>query len=166
MLVVSGLLSVAKETQLTTNNRQLSEFFWVLFKEALSVSSRMNEFKDITALSEQVIKAATEVHQIIGPGMLESVYQECLSHELKLRGIPFERQKELSIEYKGARLDGGYRLDFVVADQLIVELKSANNQGPQETRLLTYLLLTGLKEALLINFNVPILKDGITRVEN
>ena len=127
----------------------------------------MNEFKDITALSEQVIKAAIEVHQIIGPGMLESVYQECLSHELKLRGIPFERQKELTIEYKGARLDGGYRLDFVVADHLIVELKSGNNQGPhQETRLLTYLLLTGLKEALLINFNVPILKDGITRVEN
>ena len=127
----------------------------------------MNEFRDIADLSEQVIKAATEVHQIIGPGMLESVYQECMSHELKLRGIPFERQKELTIEYKGAMLDGGYRLDFVVADQLIVELESANNQGPQqETRLLTYLLLTGLKEGLLINFHVPILKDGITRVEN
>jgi GxxExxY protein len=107
------------------------------------------------------------VHQIIGPGMLQSVYQECLSHELKLRGIPFERQKELTIEYKGASLDGGYRLDFVVADKLIVELESGNNQGPaRETRLLTYLLLTGLKEGLLINFNVPILKDGITRVEN
>jgi GxxExxY protein len=127
----------------------------------------MNEFKDMADLSEQVIKAATEVHQIIGPGMLESVYQECLSHELKLRGIPFERQKELTIEYKGASLDGGYRLDFVVADKLIVELESGNNQGPaRETRLLTYLLLTGLKEGLLINFNVPILKDGITRVEN
>jgi GxxExxY protein len=127
----------------------------------------MNEFKDMADLSEQVIKAATEVHQIIGPGMLESVYQECLSHELKLRGIPFERQKKLTIEYKGASLDGGYRLDFVVADKLIVELESGNNQGPaRETRLLTYLLLTGLKEGLLINFNVPILKDGITRVEN
>jgi len=127
----------------------------------------MNEFKDITNLSEQVIKAATEVHQIIGPGMLECVYQECLSHELMLRGIPFERQKELTIEYKGARFDGGYRLDFVVADQLIVELESGNNLKPaQATRLLTYLLLTGLKEGLLINFNVPILKDGITRVEN
>ena len=127
----------------------------------------MNEFKDIDNLCEHVIKAAIEVHQIIGPGMLESVYQECLSHELKLRGIPFERQKELTIEYKDATLDGGYRLDFVVADKLIVELKSSNNLEPgYETKLLTYLWLTGLKEGLLINFNVPILKDGITRVEN
>ena len=127
----------------------------------------MNKFKDINSLSEQVIKAAIEVHQIIGPGMLESVYQECLSHELKLRGIPFERQKELTIEYKDAMLDGGYRLDFVVADKLIVELKSSNNLEPgYETKLLTYLWLTGLKEGLLINFNVPILKDGIRRVEN
>jgi GxxExxY protein len=127
----------------------------------------VNEFKDIDNLSAQVIKAATEVHQIIGPGMLESVYQECLSHELELRGIPFERQKELTIEYKGAKLDGGYRLDFVVADQLIVELKSQNNLEPaHETKLLTYLCLTGHKQGLLINFNVPILKDGIKRVEN
>ena len=127
----------------------------------------MNEFKDIDNLSEHVIKAATEVHQIIGPGMLESVYQECLSHELELRDIPFERQKELTIEYKDATLDGGYRLDFVVADKLIVELNSSNNLEPEhETKLLTYLWLTGLKEGLLINFNVPILKDGITRVEN
>lgn len=122
---------------------------------------------DIENLSELVIKAATEVHQIVGPGMLESVYQECLSHELELRDIPFERQKTLTIEYKGATLDGGYRLDFVVADKLIVELKSSNNLEPEhETKLLTYLWLTGLKEGLLINFNVPILKDGITRVEN
>jgi GxxExxY protein len=127
----------------------------------------MNEFKDITELSDQVIKAATEVHQIIGPGMMESVYQECLSHELNLRDIPFERQKELTIEYKDATLDGGYRLDFVVADQLIVELKSGYDLKPDHaTKLLTYLFLTGLKEGLLINFNVPILKDGITRVEN
>ena len=127
----------------------------------------MNEFKNIDNLCEHVIKAATEVHQIIGPGMLESVYQECLSHELELRDIPFERQKELTIEYKDARLDGGYRLDFVVADKLIVELKSNNNLEPEhETKLLTYLWLTGLKEGLLINFNVPILRDGITRVEN
>ena len=91
----------------------------------------MNEFKDISNLSEQVIKAATEVHQIIGPGMMESVYQECLSHELQLRKIPFERQKELTIEYKDATLDGGYRLDFVVANQLIVELKSGNDLEPE-----------------------------------
>ena len=127
----------------------------------------MNEFKDIDNLTEHVIKAATEVHQIIGPGMLESVYQECLSHELKLRDIPFERQKELTIEYKDATIDGGHRLDFVVADKIIVELKSGNNLEPEhETKMLTYLCLTGLNEGLLINFNVPILKDGIRRVEN
>jgi GxxExxY protein len=114
------------------------------------------------------MRAAVEVHQIIGPGMMESVYQQCLSYELELRGIPFERQKELSIEYKGARLDCGYRLDFVVAEQLIVELQSWNNgEMDHETKLLTYLWLTGIKEGLLINFNVPILKkEGIKRVEN
>ena len=127
----------------------------------------MNESKDIDSLSKEVIRAATEVHQIIGPGMLESVYQECLSHELEIRGIPFERQKELAIEYKGTRLDAGHRLDFVVADRLIVELKSGNNLTPEhETKMLTYLCLTGLKQGLLINFNIPILKDGIRRVEN
>jgi len=127
----------------------------------------MPDYTNINDLTETVIKAATEVHQIIGPGMMKSVYQQCLRHELGLRNIPFESRKKLPLEYKGAQLDSGFRLDFVVADQLIVELESANNQGPQqETRLLTYLLLTGLKEGLLINFHVPILKDGITRVEN
>ena len=127
----------------------------------------MSEFKNIDELNDAVIKAATEVHQIIGPWMLDSVYQECLSHELELREIPFERQKELTIEYKDATLDGGYRLDFVVAEKLIVELKSSNNlEQEHETKLLTYLWLTGLKEGLLINFNVPILKDGIRRAEN
>jgi GxxExxY protein len=127
----------------------------------------MQESITINNPSDQVVRAAVEVHQIIGPGMLESVYEECLSHELELRGIPFEKQKELTIEYKGARLDCGYRLDFVVAEQLIVELQSQNNGDMDpETKLLTYLWLTGLKEGLLINFNVPILKDGIRRVKN
>ncbi len=127
----------------------------------------MNELKDIDNLSGQVIKAAVEVHQIIGPGLLKAVYQECLSHELELRGIPFERQKELPIEYKESKLDCGYRLDFVVAEKLIVEPKSCENLTPEhETKMLTYLWLTGIKKGLLINFNVPILKDGITRVEN
>ena len=126
----------------------------------------MNEIKDINKLSEQVIKAAVEVHQIIGPGMMESVYRECLSHELELRGIPFERHQKLTIEYKDATVDGGYRLDFVVAESLLVEVKSSGNLEPEhETKLLTYLWLTGFKEGLLINFNVPILKDGIRRVE-
>ena len=127
----------------------------------------MTNYKNINDLTGAVIKAATEVHQIIGPGMMESVYQECLSHELDLRGIPFERQKILPIEYKGTKLDSGFRLDFVVADNLIIELKSDNGLQPaDEARLMTYLFLTGTEAGLLINFNVPILKDGIKEVKN
>ena len=87
----------------------------------------MNELKNRNKLSGQVIKAAIEVHQIIGPGMMESVYRECLSHELKLRCIPFERHKKLTIEYKDATVDGGHRLDFVVDDKLIVEVTASDN---------------------------------------
>jgi len=127
----------------------------------------MTEYKDINDLSAAVIKAATEVHQIIGPGMIESVYQECLSHELELRGIPFERQKKLPIDYKDTKLDSGFRLDFVVADRLIIDLRSENGLQPaDEARLMTHLILTGTEAGLLINFNVPILKDGIKEVKN
>jgi GxxExxY protein len=127
----------------------------------------MNDYENINGLTGAVIKAATEVHQIIGPGMMKSVYQECLSHELGLRSIPFEKQKKLPIEYKGSTLDSGFRLDFVVADKLIIELRSENGLQPaDETRLLTYLYLTGTEAGLLINFNVPILKDGIKEVRN
>ena len=127
----------------------------------------MTDYKDINDLSAAVIKAATEVHQIIGPGMLESVYQECLSHELELRGIPFESQKKLPIEYKDTKLDSGFRLDFVVDDRLIIELKSNDSLQPaDEARLMTHLVLNGTEAGLLINFNVPIIKDGIKEVKN
>lgn len=127
----------------------------------------MAEYKNIDDLTNAVIKAATEVHQIIGPGMMKSVYQECLSHELGLRNISFETQKKLPIEYKGARLDSGFRLDFVVADRLVVELRNENGLQPaDEARLMTYLYLTGTEAGLLINFNVPILKDGIREIKN
>ena len=128
---------------------------------------QMQESITTNNLTDQVTRAAIEVHQIMGPGLMESVYQQCMCYELELRGIPFERQKELTIEYKGALLDCGYRLDFVVAEKLIVELQSRDNgEIDHETKLMTYLWLTGLKEGLLINFNVPILKDGIIRLEN
>jgi len=127
----------------------------------------MSEFKNINDLTVAVIKAATEVHQIIGPGMMKSVYQECLSHELGLRDIPFETRKKLPIEYKGAKLDSGFCLDFIVADRLFVELRNEDGLQPaDEARLLTYLYLTGTEAGLLINFNVPILKDGIKEVKN
>ena len=125
----------------------------------------MQKFQDINDLTGAVIGAAIEVHKIIGPGLLESTYELCLCHELGLRKIPFESQKELPVEYKGARLDCGYRLDIIIAGKLIVELKACDRLLPiHEAQLLTYLRLTGIKTGLLINFNVPVLKDGIKRL--
>ena len=127
----------------------------------------MLKSEDINDLTGKVIGAAIEVHSALGPGLLESVYEECLCHELGLQRIPYERQKELPVEYKGVKLDCGYRLDIVVSEKLIIELKSVENIQPiHEAQLLTYLKLTGIKIGLLINFNVPLLKDGIKRLAN
>ena len=118
-------------------------------------------------LTGKVIGAAIEGHKSLGPGLLESAYEECLCHELELRKIPYERQKELPIEYKNVKLDCGYRLDVIVANNLILELKACESLEPiHEAQLLTYLKLTGIKIGLLINFNVPVLKDGIKRLSN
>jgi len=125
----------------------------------------VDRMMDRNELSGKVIGAAIEVHKILGPGLLESAYEECLCHELELRAIPFERQKELPLEYKGVALDCGYRLDLVVANKLILELKTCEALEPiHEAQLLTYLKLTGIKLGLLINFNVPVLKEGIKRL--
>ena len=114
-----------------------------------------------------MIAAAIEVHKILGPGLLESTYEECLCRELGLRKIQFERQKELPIEYKGLRLDCGYRLDIIVESRLILELKACESLLPiHQAQLLTYLKMTGMKVGLLINFNVPVLKDGLKRISN
>jgi GxxExxY protein len=127
----------------------------------------MKKFKDINGLTGEVIGAAIEVHKALGPGLLESAYDECLCHELRLRGIQFERQVELPIEYKGTKLNCGYRMDVVADDQVILELKSCEALHPiHEAQLLTYLRLTGRKVGLLINFNVPILREGIKRLAN
>ena len=127
----------------------------------------MANFEDVSDLSGIVIGAAIEVHKVLGPGLLESAYEECLCHELKLRGIQFERQVELPIEYKGVKLDCAYRMDIVADCQLILELKSCANLEPiHQAQLLTYLKLTGIKVGLLINFNVPILRKGIKRLAN
>jgi GxxExxY protein len=115
-------------------------------------------------LTQKIIGAAIEVHRAIGPGLLESAYQACLARELSVRGIPFEKEKPLPLDYKGVQLDCGYRLDFLVDDKVVVELKAVEIMHPvYEAQLLTYLKLTGCKVGLLINFNVPVLKDGITR---
>ena len=126
-----------------------------------------NRYSDINSLTGEVIGAAIEVHKTLGPGLLESIYEECLCKELELRAIPYKRQQELPVEYKGFKLNSMYRLDIVVAKALIVELKACDSIQPiHEAQLLTYLKLMGIKVDLLINFNVPILKDGIKRLVN
>jgi len=118
-------------------------------------------------LSKEIIGSAIEVHRHLGPGLLESAYEECLSKELAIRDIVFERQKPLAVVYKGITLDCGYKLDIVVEDKVILELKSVNKiESIHEAQLLTYLKLSGLKLGILINFNVPILKEGIKRIVN
>jgi len=105
------------------------------------------------------------VHRTLGPGLLESAYQECLARELTLRHIPFEREKPLLLEYKGAKLECGYRLDFLVADMVVVEIKASDSLLPiHQAQLLTYMKLGGWKVGLPINFQVPVLKNGIKRL--
>ena len=124
----------------------------------------MRKFNDINELTGEVIGAAIEVHKVLGPGLLESVYEKCLCRELEIRGVSHESQKALPVNYKGIELDCGYRMDIVVPDELIVELKACDSLLPiHEAQLLTYLKLTKIKLGLLINFNVPLLKNGIKR---
>jgi GxxExxY protein len=112
-------------------------------------------------LTEQIIGAAIEVHKAIGPGLLESVYEECLCHELHLRGLRFQRQFTVPVIYKGVALDCGYRLDLIVEDTVILELKSIDRVLPiHEAQLLTYLKLLDKPVGFIMNFNVPILRRG------
>ena len=120
---------------------------------------------DINDLTGQVIGAAIEVHKYLGPGLLEAAYERCLSHELSLRKIDHQTQLEIPVIYKGVNLDCGYRLDIVIPNKLIVELKACEGLLPiHEAQLLTYLKLANIKFGLLINFHVTILKDGIKRI--
>ncbi len=120
---------------------------------------------NINEVSKAIIGAAIEVHRTLGPGLLESAYEQCLAHELSLRQIPFERQKPLHIDYKGVRLDCGYRLDFLVSGMVVVEVKAMEALIPiHQAQLLSYLKLGGWKLGLLINFHAYLLRDGIKRV--
>lgn len=116
-------------------------------------------------LTEQIIGAAIQVHRELGPGLLESAYEACLCHELSLTGLKIERQKAIPIFYKGIKLDAGYRLDMVVEDQVIVEIKAISELLPvHDAQLLSYLKQVGGGRGLLINFNVKLLKHGIRRL--
>jgi GxxExxY protein len=116
------------------------------------------------ALSERVIGLAIDVHRQLGPGLLESAYEECLCHEMKQGGISYARQVPLPVVYKSVRLDCGYRMDIVVEDELIIEIKAVERLLPiHEAQMLTYLRLSGHKVGLLMNFNGVVLKDGLRR---
>lgn len=120
---------------------------------------------EVNQITQSIIGAAIDVHKGLGPGLLESAYEECLCHELDLRKIAFERQKPVPIVYKGRTLNCGYRLDLLVEDIVVVEIKAVQELLPiHEAQLLTYLRLGSWKVGLLINFNVPLLKRGIKRV--
>ncbi len=118
-------------------------------------------------VTEEIIGAAIEVHRTLGPGLLESVYEECLTLELGLRRIPFERQKRVPVEYKGRQVAADLKIDFLVDERIVVELKAIEKLLPVHgAQLLTYLRLTRKQLGLLINFNVPVLHHGVQRVVN
>jgi GxxExxY protein len=121
----------------------------------------------VNNITETVIGASIDVHRELGPGLLESAYEACLVHELIERGLSVERQKPLPIQYKGVKLDCGYRLDLLVEDKVVVELKSTETlQTIHQAQLTSYLKLSGHKVGLLINFNVKVLRNGIRRLVN
>ena len=118
-------------------------------------------------LTKQVIGAAIEVHQHLGPGLLENAYEECLCHELGLRGLELRRQVNLPVRYKGVKLDRGYRLDIVVEKRLILEIKSVEKLlAIHEAQLLTYLKLSNSHLGLLLNFSAATMRQGIKRIVN
>lgn len=115
-------------------------------------------------LSNKVIGCALEVHRTLGPGLLESTYEKCLAHELVVAKVPFKLQQAVPVEYKGINLECGYRIDILVDDKIILELKSVESlQKVHEAQLITYMKLAGVKTGLLINFNERMLKDGLKR---
>src|SRR3982751_55813 len=118
----------------------------------------------LNELTDAIIGAAMEVHRTLGPGLLESTYEMCLCCELNIRGIPFERQVPIPVEYKGIKLDCGYRADIIVDSRILVEIKAIDSLLPvHDAQLLTYLKLGDWKIGLLINFNVELLKHGLRR---
>lgn len=118
-----------------------------------------------SAITSAVIGAAIEVHKLLGPGLLESAYEECLAQEFAIRAIPFERQKPAPVIYKDAKLEYGYRMDFLVDGRVVVELKAVEALSQvHDAIVLTYLRMSRCHIGLLINFNVVLLKDGIRRL--
>ncbi|MBI2194878.1 MAG: GxxExxY protein [Planctomycetes bacterium] len=124
-----------------------------------------NSFLKNSELTSQIIGACIEVHRWLGPGLLESAYEECLCHELALRKLPFQRQKPIPVRYKAVNLDCGFRIDLLVADLVIIEIKAVETLLPiHKAQLLTHMKLTHSKVGFLINFNVIVLRQGLVRM--
>jgi GxxExxY protein len=126
---------------------------------------RQEPSAEIDALARQIVDAGLKVHRALGPGLLESAYEHCLAHELGLRGLAVRRQVPLPVVYEGLRLDAGYRLDLVVVGAIVVEVKAVEALSRlHEAQLMTYLKLSGCRLGFLMNFNVPLFKDGVRRL--
>jgi GxxExxY protein len=122
---------------------------------------------NINQLTSKIIGAAIEVHKTLGPGLLESTYEECLCYELNQRKINYERQKEIPVRYKNNNLDCGYRIDVLAENTVLIELKSVNKIEPiHKAQVLTYLKLANIRLGLLLNFNVELMREGIKRIAN
>ncbi len=127
----------------------------------------MTERERLNGITETIIGSAIQIHKALGPGLLESAYECCLAHELTKRHLRVEQQKPLPLVYEEVKLECGYRIDLVVEGSVVVEIKSVDALAPiHEAQILTYLKLSGCKLGLLINFNVPVVKDGIHRYIN
>ena len=127
----------------------------------------MTERERLNGITEEIIGAAIQVHRVLGPGLLESAYEACLAFELGRRGLKVEQQKPLPLIYERVKLECGYRIDLLVEGLVVVEIKSVDALAPiHEAQVMSYLKLSGCKLALLINFNVRVLKDGIRRFVN
>jgi GxxExxY protein len=122
---------------------------------------------DLDAIGREVVDAGLAVHRALGPGLLESVYEACLEKELRLRGLQVARQVATPIDYRGERIEGAYRLDLLIAEAVVIEVKAVEALSRlHEAQLLTYLKLSGLKLGFLMNFNVPLFKHGVRRFSN
>jgi GxxExxY protein len=142
-------------------------FYFHIFTAENAEIAKMTEKEKLNQITENIISAAIDVHRTLGPGLLESAYEACLAFELAERGLKVEQQKPLPVVYRQVKLDCGYRLDLLVEEAVIVEVKTVDPIAPiHKAQLLSYLRLSGCKVGLLINFNVKVLKDGIVRMVN
>ena len=132
------------------------------YRVTTKIPKSMEKIWSLASYPIQLLVCAIEVHKALGPGLLESAYQQCLCHELKLNQIDFEKEKPLPVNYKRCQLNCGYRIDIVVEEEIIIELKSVERlKRIHEAQILSYMKLANIKKGFLINFNVPLLKDGL-----